>query len=922
MMDALNASPAQYRYWAFISYSHRDEQWASWLHKKLETYTGHKKLVGSLNRLGEPVPARMFPVFRDRDELEGAPDLPDRINEALRQSRFLIVVCSPDSARSKWVDEEIRTFKAWGRDDCVLALIVDGEPNVTGDASEGVLECFPAALRHHVGSDRELTAQPAEPIAADVRDGKDGTRNGLLKLFAGVLGVRFDELRQRDQERRRRRLIIASTAAVAVAATLAGLAIYGAVQRTLAEQRARVGASRGLVFAGSTAASANPDLALLIAVEAHTVFPTDESRQFLWELLAAQPRLLRFLATQGPTAVASDSTGQYAVTADKAGLTVWNLGTGRPERGPLETGGKEIPLVAFVGTRSAVVAAVTIDDELVWWEEGSGRKSIRLDTNGAALTTGAFAADQPLLATLDDRGTVAVWDLSHWPPTSRGVGEVSGAGTLHFLHGGSRLSVVDHSNARISTFALATSEPPETVHLSMKLGISMVDIAADGSIVATVNADSVLQFWDAKSGRLQNLDLQLPGLVSSLRFNPTGTMLALGQTNGDVQLVDVKGRAFARPPLRPGSSSVLGLAFDPAGTSLLSASQNGAVAQWNPSLAATPSLERSITACRNGGATSVSLAANATRLVSACSGGSITVQSLAPPSASPTAISTDPERVTRLVSSADGTLAVAVSQRGRAGAIRLTGPSVEWFAPDDPADRFVASAASGDAHVLAVLSRNGQVVLFDARNHSRRTVRLLPSGTRWVAMALDRAGATIAAASDEERLFVGPLTAATVTPQPLAGRINPAGTISFRSDGTQLLAISADRRVLAWDRSAMGSMAHQLVPGNADLAVLSPDDALLLVARGDEVHLFAVQSAKALGAWRFPRLVAAAFSGDGKALVLSAGGSFVSLWSLDEREWMKAACRIANRDFTRQEIQDRFGQAGPKSRCSDVLAGR
>jgi hypothetical protein len=156
-------APGALRYWAFISYSHRDEKWASWLHKKIETYTGHKKLVGSLNRLGEPVPSRMFPVFRDRDELEGAPDLPNRINEALQQSRFLIVVCSPDSARSKWVDEEIRTFKAWGRDDRVLALIVDGEPNVTGAASAGAVECFPAALRHRVGGDRELTPSPPNP---------------------------------------------------------------------------------------------------------------------------------------------------------------------------------------------------------------------------------------------------------------------------------------------------------------------------------------------------------------------------------------------------------------------------------------------------------------------------------------------------------------------------------------------------------------------------------------------------------------------------------------------------------------------------------------------------------------------------------------------------------------------------------------
>src|SRR5262245_7073814 len=103
------------RYWAFISYSHRDEKWASWLHRRIETYTGHKKLVGSTNRYGEPVPERPFPLFRDRDELEGAADLSGRIQDALGSSRFLIVICSPDSARSRWVNEEIKAFKALGR---------------------------------------------------------------------------------------------------------------------------------------------------------------------------------------------------------------------------------------------------------------------------------------------------------------------------------------------------------------------------------------------------------------------------------------------------------------------------------------------------------------------------------------------------------------------------------------------------------------------------------------------------------------------------------------------------------------------------------------------------------------------------------------------------------------------------------------
>jgi hypothetical protein len=86
-----------------MSYSHKDEKWAPCLHRGLETYTGHKKLVGIKNRFDELVPERLFPIFRDRDELEGAADLPERIQEALRESRSLIVICSRSTATSKWV---------------------------------------------------------------------------------------------------------------------------------------------------------------------------------------------------------------------------------------------------------------------------------------------------------------------------------------------------------------------------------------------------------------------------------------------------------------------------------------------------------------------------------------------------------------------------------------------------------------------------------------------------------------------------------------------------------------------------------------------------------------------------------------------------------------------------------------------------
>ncbi len=196
-----------FKYWAFISYSHHDEQWAKWLHKSLESYTLPRSLVGRKTSKHGDLPKRIFPVFRDRDELPGAADLGGKIKNALRESRNLIVICSTKSSTSKWVNEEIKTYKAMGRDDRVLCLIINGEPNVSDSPESESQECFPQAVRFRVETTGEISDERAEPIAADVRKGKDGRLNAKLKLLAGVLDVGYDELRQREKRRRLRRQV-------------------------------------------------------------------------------------------------------------------------------------------------------------------------------------------------------------------------------------------------------------------------------------------------------------------------------------------------------------------------------------------------------------------------------------------------------------------------------------------------------------------------------------------------------------------------------------------------------------------------------------------------------------------------------------------------------------------------------------------
>ena len=98
----------EFKYRAFISYSHSDESWARWLHKSLETYRVPKHLVGTETPFG-PVPERFAPVFRDRDELATATNLGETLLKALEQSAFQIVICCSRAGSSMPVNNARRS---------------------------------------------------------------------------------------------------------------------------------------------------------------------------------------------------------------------------------------------------------------------------------------------------------------------------------------------------------------------------------------------------------------------------------------------------------------------------------------------------------------------------------------------------------------------------------------------------------------------------------------------------------------------------------------------------------------------------------------------------------------------------------------------------------------------------------------------
>jgi tetratricopeptide (TPR) repeat protein len=195
-----------YQYWAFLSYNHQDEQVVAKFHRKLEGFRIPARLVDQ----GRLASSRIYPVFRDREELSADSNLSQRITDALKNSKYLIVMCSAASSTSHWVNEEIRIFIELGRADQIICCIIDDACNI------------PAQLA------------TSEPLAADLV--LDGPTNARLKVIARLIDCNFDDLKQRDLHRSNRRLGMIAVVSVLGIVMTSALALYAFNAQATAER--------------------------------------------------------------------------------------------------------------------------------------------------------------------------------------------------------------------------------------------------------------------------------------------------------------------------------------------------------------------------------------------------------------------------------------------------------------------------------------------------------------------------------------------------------------------------------------------------------------------------------------------------------------------------------------------------------------
>lgn len=422
---------ADVEYVAFISYRHRplDRKTAVRIQKSVENYTVPKGLRRS------PGEKKLGRVFRDEDELPISSNLSDSITYALDRARFLIVVCTPELPLSRWCEEEIRYFIRTHDRDHVIAVLADGTPETS----------FSPLMLHTFEEEANPLAS-VEPLAANVAAGNGKIddrkyRKEIYRIYAALIGCRFDELWQRAKRANARRT---SALFGAAAALMAAFSIFLISKNTtirrqselisakndeltarmstvqtdlgnanLAEHDLRKAKENG-IRAIEDAGSLYDRRAEKLLSDALTVYEWDFLRG---EVVFEQEEVIVDLEAVGGSdlAVILDRTGDVACVNAVTGKELWRrqipeeeIDTGFNYRtlGKLETYAELLPVVtdgvALYKDYLGLTALSLKDGSEVWTyryacHEGWLRKEVNLDNNAFR----ALSGDGKLIAVLD-----------------------------------------------------------------------------------------------------------------------------------------------------------------------------------------------------------------------------------------------------------------------------------------------------------------------------------------------------------------------------------------------------------------------------------------------------------------------------------------------------------------------------------------
>jgi WD40 repeat protein len=571
---------------AFISYSRADRDFAVALETALEAYRPPHELQ---------LPNRYLSVFRDEDDFTGT-EYTIAVKRHLRDSRKLIVICSPAARASRYVAEEIRFFGEVNGSEHIIPVLLAGIANNEGTPGREAELAFPDAL---------CDVMPI-PLAASYRGWIPGRHrvsrgqfeSAWLTILANLCDVERSVLEQRERRRQIRFRHTWMASAAALVLVFSALTVWGlrrqrdAADATERERDTRqVSVSRALVAEAERRINQEPRRlpeAVLLAVEAlhpdrggASLAAADVLRHGL-SLLPARPVQLRRKGRVSSLVMSPDGNVFATLSRLDGALIIGvfaNDGTGRVIAELPDTSNPPVDAIA-VGPQGRYVALVR-QNSVALWEPGTQAVTTIAVAKLPDTSVGRFSSDGRYLALITRGGAVLVRDML--ASTQRWLnGEIFT--TLAFSSNVGLLALA--RTGRVVVFDPALGDPqgnPIRARFSCNVGVTTLGtFSHDGRHVAVLDGTGTVHVFNVTANSCIEVGTTTSTVqrdITALAVTPSGRIISMGGSDGTARLWNVADRSeLAR---LTHASGIASLDFDGTGQGLITTDVNGAVSLWS-----------------------------------------------------------------------------------------------------------------------------------------------------------------------------------------------------------------------------------------------------------------------------------------------------------------------------------------------------